>query len=146
MSKIYLFPFDFKDGTMNDYIVAFLKEYQIDWFYQSSGVLVADLFGTDEYYALDIEDIVNERKEVYYLPDKKYHRIGLTRRFPIKGKAIMTHEPCYDVKVYLENNDSFKTSIAACKQHIFDYYMNKTFNMGMVEDNLQRVVRVEIIA
>lgn len=80
---------------MNDYLITFFKEHRIDWFYQMAGVLVADLFGTDKYYELDIKDVVNERKEVYYLLDKICHRNGLTRRFPIKGKAIMTHEPCY---------------------------------------------------
>lgn len=146
MRKCFLFAFDFKRGTMNEYITIFLKEHQIDWFYQYPGVLAADLFGTDEYYQLDIEDVVNDRKEVYYLPDRKYHRSGLERHYPLKEKAIMTHEPCYDVKVYLENDDTFITSINACKQHVFEYYMGKTFNMGMVEDDLQRVTWVEIIA
>lgn len=145
MRKCFLFAFDFKEGTMNDYILMFLKEHQIDWFYQYPGVLAADLFGTDEYYQLDIEDVVNDRKEVYYLPDRKYHRSGLERYYPLKEKAIMTHEPCYDVKVYLENDDTFITSINACKQHVFEYYMGKTFNMGVVEDDLQRVTWVEII-
>lgn len=146
MSKRFLFAFDFKEKTMNDYIITFLKEHQIDWFYQFPGVLVADLFGTDEYYQLEIEDVVNDRKEVYYLTNRKYHRSGLERRFPLKGKAIITQEPHYDVKVYLENNDMFTASINACKLRVFDYYMSKTFNMGMVEDNLQRVAWVEIIA
>lgn len=146
MSKRFLFAFDFKEKTMNDYIITFLKEHQIDWFYQFPGVLVADIFGTDEYYQLDIENVVNDRKEVYYLTNRKYHRSGLERRFPLKGKAIVIHEPCYDVKVYLENSDTFTTSINACKLHVFDYYMCKTFNIGTVEDNLQRVAWVEIIA
>lgn len=146
MTKIFLFAFDFKEKTMNDYITTFLKEYQIDWFYQSPGILVADLFGTNKYYQLDIEDVINDRKEVYYLPDRKYHRSGLERLYPLKEKAIMTQEPCYNVKVYLENNDSFTTSINACKLRVFDYYMGKIFNVGTVEDNLQRVAWVEIIA
>lgn len=146
MSKIFLFAFDFKESTMNNYVIDFLKEHQIDWFYQIPGVLMADLFGTDEYYKLEIEDVVNDRKEVYYLTDRKYHRSGLERLYPLKEKAIMTHEPCYDVKVYLENNDTFTTSINACKLRVFDYYMGKTFNMGTAEDELQRVVWVEIIA
>lgn len=144
--KIFLFAFDFEERTMNDYIINFLKECQIDWFYQYPGVLAADLFGTDEYYQLEIEDVVNDRKEVYYLTDRKYHRSGLEWLYPLKEKVIMTHEPCYDVKVYLENNDIFTTSINACKLRVFDYYIGKTFNMGTVEDDLQRVALVEIIA
>lgn len=146
MVKKFLFAFDFKEKTMTDYIIGFLKEHQIDWFYQSPGVIVADLFGTDEYYQLEIEDVVNDRKEIYYLTDRKYNRSGLERRYPLKEKAIMTHEPCYGVKVYPENNDTFITSINACKLRVFDYYMGKTFNMGMVEDDLQRVAWVEIVA
>lgn len=144
--KRYLFAFDFKESTMNSYIMNFLEEHQIDWFYQLPGLLVADIFGTDEYYQLNVEDVVNDRKEVYYLTDQKYHRNSLERRFPLKEKAIVIHEPYYDVKVYLENNDTFTTSINACKLYVFDYYMSKTFNVGTVEDNLQRVAWVEIIA
>lgn len=146
MSKIFLFAFNFERGTMNNYIIDFLKAHQIDWFYKSPGILVADIFGIDEYYQLDIEDVVNDRKEVYYLTDRKYHRSGLERRFPLIEKAIMIQEPHYDVKVYLENNDTFTTSINACKLRVFDYYMGKIFNVGTVEDNLQRVTWVEIIA
>lgn len=146
MKKCFLFAFDFKEGTINDYILTFLKAHQTDWFYQNPGILVADLFGTDEYYQLDVEDVVNDRKEVYYLTDRKYHRSGLERRYPLKEKAIMTHEPFYEVKVYLENNDTFTMSINTCKQHVFDYYMGMTFNMGTVEDDLQRVAWIEIIA
>lgn len=146
MTKIFLFAFDFKEKNMTHYIIDFLKKHQIDWFYQWPGVLVADLFGTDEYYRLDIEDVVNSRKEVYYLTDRKYYRSDLERLYPVKEKAIMTQEPCYDVKVYLENNDTFTTSINACKLRVFDYYMGKAFNMGTAEDELQRVAWVEIIA
>ena len=146
MKKCFLFAFDFKEKTMTKYIIDFLKEHQIDWFYQYPGVLAADLFGTDEYYQLDIEDVINDRKEVYYLPDRKYHRSGLERLYPLKEKAIVTYEPYYDVKLYLENDDTFITSINACKQHVFEYYMGTTFNMGTVEDDLQRVTCVEIIA
>lgn len=146
MLKRFLLAFDFKENTMTEYVTTFLKSHQIDWFYQKPGIMVADLFGTDEYYQLEIEDVVNDRKEVYYLPDRKYHRNRLERRYPLKEKAIMTHEPCYEVKVYLENDDTFVTSINACKQHVFDYYMGNTFNMGTAEDDLQRVAWVEIIA
>lgn len=145
--KNFLFAFDFKMGTMNNYITDFLKENQIDFFYQFPGILVADLFGTDEYYKLEIEDVIKNRKEVYYYTDKKYSRDGLERRFPLKEKAIrIGKQPCYTVKVFLENNDSFTTKINACKQKVFDFYMNNVFNMGIVEDDLQRVTWVEIIA
>lgn len=144
--KNFLFAFDFKMGTMNEYILDFLKDNQIDYFYQCPGVLVADLFGTDEYYKLEIEDVIKDRKEVYYCTDKKYSRDGLERRFPLKEKAIrIGKQPCYTVKVFLENNDTSTTKINACKQKVFNFYMNNIFNMGVVEDNLQRVAWVEII-
>ena len=145
MTKIFLFAFDFKEGTMNAYLSTFLKDHEIDWFYQMPGTLVADLFGTDEYYKLEIEDVIDERKEVYYLPDKKYHRCNLERCYPLGTRAIITREPRYDIKVYLENNDTFTTSINACKQHVFDYCMGATFNIGTAEDNLQHMAWVEII-
>lgn len=106
--KNFLFAFDFKMGTMNEYILDFLKDNKIDYFYQFPGVIVADLFGTDEYYKIEIEDVVNDRKEVYYCTDTKYKREGLERRYPLKERAItIGKKPCYTVKVDLENNDSF---------------------------------------
>lgn len=144
--KNFLFAFDFTEKTMNDYIINFLKENQIDYFYQCPGVIVADIFGTNEYYQLEVEDVIKERKEVYYLTDKKCKCERIERRYPLKERAItIGKEPCYTVKVYLENNDKFTTKINACKQKIFDFYMNNIY-MGVVEDNLQRVAWVEIIA
>lgn len=114
--KQFLFAFDFKSETMSRYILDFLKDKQIDYFYQFPGVIVADLFGIDEYYQLEIEDVVKDRKEVYYNTDKKFSRKGLKRRFPLKERAIIIgKEPCYIVKVYLKNNDTFTTKINACK-------------------------------
>jgi len=145
--KNFLLAFDFKERKMNDYILDFLKENQIDFFYQSPGILVADLFGTDEYYQLKIEDVIKDRKEVYYDTDKKYHREGLQRRYPLKERDItIGKEPCYAVKVYFENKDTVTTRINACKKNIFDFYMNNIFNIGSVEDNLQCVAWVEIVA
>lgn len=145
--KNFLFAFDFTEKTMNDYIINFLKENQIDYFYQCPGVIVADIFGTDEYYQLEVEDVIKERKEVYYLTDKKYKCEKIKRQFPLKERAIrIGRQPCYTVKVYLENNDTFTTKINAYKQKVFDFYMNNIFNIGVVEDNLQRVAWVEIIA
>ena len=84
--------------------------------------------------------------DYYQISDEMVWATIQTELYPLKEKVIVTHEPCYEVKVYLENNDTFTTSINACKQHVFDYYIGKTFNMGMVEDVLQRVAWVEIVA
>ena len=144
--KHFLCAFNFEQGTQNSYIISFLKENKIDWFLLFSGKIVADLFGTDEYLELEIDDVIGNRKEVYYT-DKKYKRNGLIRLYPLKERAIsIGKEPCYTVKVYFENSDSITTKINACKEKVFDYYMNNIFNLGVVEDNLQRVAWVEIIA
>lgn len=144
--KNFLFAFNYENGTMNDYITEFLKENQIDFFYQAPGIIAADLFGTDEYLQLEIDDIIGNRKEVYYT-DQKYKRNGLERIYSLKERAIRIGEtPCYTVKVYFENNDTITTKINACKKKVFDFYMNNIFNIGTVEDNLQRVAWVEIIA
>ncbi|WP_277407884.1 hypothetical protein [Lacrimispora xylanisolvens] len=142
----FLFGFNFEKGTMNGYITNFLVEHQIDFYCTMPGVFVADLFSTNEYYKLEIEDVVNDRKEVYYDSSKIYQPCGLERRFPLKEKAIITHNPTYEIKVYLENDDTFTTRINACKKYIYNEYMKRTFNMGTVEDNLQRVAWVEILA
>ena len=142
----FLFGFDFEIGTMNSYIISFLKLHQIDFYYLGPGLLVADLFGTNEYYSLEVEDVVNNRKEVYYNSDKKYPPSGLARLFPLKEKAIITHNPNYVIKVTLENEDTFTTHINANKLYINNYYIKKVFNVGAVEDNLQKVIWVDILS
>jgi len=144
--KTYLFAFNFEKGTINSYITNFLEEHQIDFYYEIPGVLVADLFGTNEYYTLEVEDVVNNRKEVYYNSVKIYHSCGLKRRFPLGNMAIITHNPTYEIKVCLENDDTFTTRINACKKYICNEYMKRTFNMGTVEDDLQRVAWVKFLA
>lgn len=86
-------------GTMNSYITSFLKEHQIDFYYEMPGVLVADLFGINQYYRLEVEDVVNNRKEVYYNSSKIYQPSGLERLFPLKNQAIITHNPQYEIMV-----------------------------------------------
>ncbi len=52
------------------------------------------------------------------------------------------------VKVTFENNDYIETSINGqmSDEQIKDYYaIGKTFNIGNVDDNLQKVVSCEII-
>lgn len=144
--KTFLFAFNFELGNMNSYITDFLVNHQIDFYYKMPGVLVADLFGTNKYYRLEVEDVVNNRKEIYYDSSKIYQSCGLERRFSLGSKNIITHNPNYEIKVYLENEDTFTTRINACKKFIYNEYMKRTFNMGTVEDNLQRVAWVEILA
>lgn len=146
MNKRFLFAFDFDNGTMNGYISNFLQEREIDFFYIMPGVLVADLFGTDTYYQLKVDDIVGNRKEVYYQTDKKYKRNGLKRMYPLTKKVITIKDPTYTIKVFMENNETFTTRINACKQYIFNEYMKQVFNMGIVKDNMQHVAWVEILA
>lgn len=47
-------------------------------------------------------------------------------------------------KVTFENGDSFTTSINGTTESITKYYLNKVFNIGSVEDNLQRCIKVEV--
>lgn len=47
------------------------------------------------------------------------------------------------VKVHLANGDHFSTSINGTKNTVVDYYFNAIFNMGVEDDNLQRVVKLE---
>lgn len=147
MTKKYLFAFNFEKGTMNDYIISFLQEREIDYFYALPGLLAADLFGTDTYYQLKINDIVGNRKEVYYFTDKQYKRSGLDRLYPLNRKSLsLGNIPTYTMKVYMENNDTFITRINACSHYIFNEYVKQSFNMGTVADDIQCVAWVEILA
>ena len=68
--KSFLLAFDFEKGNMNSYIINFLEKHQIDFYYQMPGVLVADLFGTNKYYRLEVEDVVNKGKKYIMIPVK----------------------------------------------------------------------------
>ena len=49
------------------------------------------------------------------------------------------------VKVTLDNGDNFTTRINATEQESRKYYMGKVFNVGTVDDNLQKCIDVEVI-
>lgn len=54
--KKYLFTFEWEKGCVNDYIVKFLKENKIDYFYSYQRI-VADLYGIGQYFKFDYEHI-----------------------------------------------------------------------------------------
>ena len=48
------------------------------------------------------------------------------------------------VKVIFENEDYFYTKInCKTKEEAEDYYIGKFFNIGTVEDNMQKCIKVE---
>lgn len=49
------------------------------------------------------------------------------------------------IKVYFENGDSFVTAFNAqvSREEMAEYYMGHYFNLGVVDDNMQKVVEVE---
>ena len=49
------------------------------------------------------------------------------------------------VKVLFENGDYIKTTINGTKEEIRDYYVGNYFNIGNVEDNLQKCTEVEFV-
>lgn len=49
------------------------------------------------------------------------------------------------VRVYLENDDFFDTTINGTKEDVIAYYKDKTFNVGTIEDNMQKVTEVEFL-
>jgi len=57
-------------------------------------------------------------------------------------------EKLRNVKVIFENGSTINTSMAArlTDEEIKEYYkIGKVFNIGSVEDNLQKVIKVEIL-
>lgn len=143
-NRKYLFSFSFKKNTQNNYIESFLKEQEIDFFFQL-GAIYADLFGKDIYYRLETEHVCGNLFEVYYEPEKTKKR-ELSRKYPLVEKAIKVHTPTHEVEVSFENGDSVITKINGSKDDVEKYYLNKRFNFGIDGNDLQRAVKVEFIA
>lgn len=125
----YLFAFDFKEKTMSSYIVDFLEENEIDYFFLPFGTIAADLFGTGKYYRLDIDHIVGCRKEVYYRTDKIYTLWdGMQRIYPMKERALVLKYPCYKINVYCGDDDYIVTlDVFGDSEHIFEKYVGNTY-------------------
>lgn len=49
------------------------------------------------------------------------------------------------VKVVFKNGDSITTRINGTEDEISTYYVGKVFNIGSVEDDLQKVIGVEFL-
>ena len=45
----------------------------------------------------------------------------------------------------MENGNSFITGINATFEEAKEYYLNNIFNMGVVEDDMQKCVKVELV-
>ena len=71
----YLFSFNFEKNTINNYVVAFLEEREIDYFY-SYEQIYADIFGEDKYYKLTAENVCRDCFDVYYETEKTKDRMG----------------------------------------------------------------------
>ena len=55
-NKKYIFTFEWAKGCVNDYIVKYLRENNINYFYQYQEI-VADLYGNGQYFKFDYEHI-----------------------------------------------------------------------------------------
>ncbi len=49
------------------------------------------------------------------------------------------------IKVIFENGNSLTTRINGTEDEIKAYYVGKVFNLGCVEDDLQKVIGVEFL-
>lgn len=54
-------------------------------------------------------------------------------------------EQTKDVRIFFENGDSAITMINGTTEQIEQYYLNKTFNIGTVNDNMQKCIRIEFL-
>lgn len=144
-NRQYLFSFNFEKYTQKSYITNFLKERQIDYFESKFGILYADLFGADTYYKLEAVHVCGNTFEVYYYPEQREERNGLSRRYPLIEKALKIDTPSHEVKITFENGDTLTTMINGCKDEIEEYYYNNVFNVGTVSDDIQKVVNVEFL-
>ena len=63
--KNYLFTFEWVSGSMNDNIIKWLKQNNIDWHYNHFFELVADVYGISQYLKFDYEKISGELYGVF---------------------------------------------------------------------------------
>ena len=68
--KRFLFPFVFEKMTIDINITRWLKERQINYFYDMN-VIYADVFGTDDFYRIEAEHVVGNVYEVFFCTDRK---------------------------------------------------------------------------
>lgn len=51
----------------------------------------------------------------------------------------------HEIKVVLENGDTFYTKVNGTKEDIKKHYIGSVFNVGIVDDDMQKCVGVEFI-
>lgn len=51
----------------------------------------------------------------------------------------------HEIKVILENSDFFYTKVSGTKEDIEMHYVGNVFNVGIVDDDMQKCVRVEFL-
>lgn len=51
----------------------------------------------------------------------------------------------HEIKVILENGDFFHTKVSGTKEDVKKYYVGSTFNIGIIDDDMQKCVKVEFM-
>lgn len=51
----------------------------------------------------------------------------------------------HEIKVILENGESFCTKVSGTKSDIEKYYVGSVFNVGVINDDMQKCVSVEFL-
>lgn len=51
----------------------------------------------------------------------------------------------HEIKVILENGDYFCTKVSGTKEDIEKYYVGNVFNVGIVDDDMQKCIIVEFL-
>ena len=51
----------------------------------------------------------------------------------------------HTVKITFANGDHLISTINGTKEEVHDYYINEIFNIGAVEDNMQKCIKVEFL-
>ena len=66
-------------------------------------------------------------------------------RWNIRKEELKAMNCQHEIKVVLENGESFYTKVSGTKEDIEKYYVGSVFNVGVVNDDMQKCVRVEFL-
>ena len=143
--KNFLFPFVFDCMTINDNITKWLQERKINFFYNME-TLYADIFGTNEFFRIETEHVVNNIHEVFFCTNNKREYPFPSRRFPTEEKVHPVPNIFNTVKVIFANGDSIATTVCGDKISVETFYLNNLFQVNGDKNKFQKAVKVEFIS
>jgi len=138
----YLFEFKFEKNSINEHLIDWCKEREIDYFHGHLGGIYADVFGEGKHFKLETEAVGNGVFEVYVNKDI-IEFASLSRLYPMVPKAIKIEMPIRTLRLYFKEGNPITTVTNFPSKEAIPWFEGSLFN---TPSGVQTCVKADVVA